>query len=133
MSSAHKKFLISSVLCYKRSRIFEDQPWLHRAIREYNLFDANAILDSDGNGQLPDDTPSRIVLPENVRRNRSKKMHIPNYVFDYKPPKAAKEDIFKVYCPFKVQIDPAWRKDLRLREDEPEWLGIPAEEDIEFD
>ncbi|KAL0565365.1 hypothetical protein V5O48_016656 [Marasmius crinis-equi] len=74
-----------------------------------------------------------IVLPENVRRNRSKKSHIPNYVFDFKPPEDAKEDGFKCYCPFKVKIEPSWRVDLHLREDEPEWVTILLEEDLEFD
>ncbi|KAL0578896.1 hypothetical protein V5O48_003087 [Marasmius crinis-equi] len=136
MSMAHKKFLDSSVLCYKRSRVFEGRSWLDRAITEFNLFDANAVLDSDGRGQLPEDTPSMIVLPENVRQNCSKKSHIVNYVFDFKPPedaKEAKEDGFKCYCPFRVKIEPSWRVDLHLRKDEPEWVAIPREEDVEFD
>ncbi|KAL0574419.1 fatty acid synthase alpha subunit Lsd1 [Marasmius crinis-equi] len=133
MSMAHKKFLDSSVLCYKRSRVFNSRSWLDRAITEFNLFDANAVLDSDGRGQLPEDTPSMIVLPANVRRNRSKKSHIPNYVFDFNPPEDAKEDGFKCYCPFRVNIEPSWREDLHLREDEPEWVAIPPQEDVEHD
>ncbi|KAL0575604.1 hypothetical protein V5O48_006365 [Marasmius crinis-equi] len=52
MSMVHKKFLDSSVLCYKRSRVFKCHSWLDQAMTEFNLFDANTVLNSDGKGQF---------------------------------------------------------------------------------
>ncbi|KAL0566426.1 fatty acid synthase alpha subunit Lsd1 [Marasmius crinis-equi] len=134
MDSQHKKFIISSIFCYKRSRVYVEHEWLDKA-QDYHLFDVNAVLDRDGKGRLPEDVQSLTTLPSG--RIRSKKTHIPNQIFHYKPPPDVdgKNVIipFKVYCPFTVQINPTWRKDLKLTDEEPEWIAIPPQEDVEND